>query len=111
MPAELGVTLAPAGRGRGYAAEALGAVLGYVFDTLGKYRASAVTDAENRRAASLFRKLGFRQEAHFVEHVWFKGRRGSEFVFALLRGEWEQRRSDWAPGRARESAPPTRDGA
>jgi RimJ/RimL family protein N-acetyltransferase len=89
---ELGITLAPAQQGRGLATEALSGVLGYVFDSLGKHRALAVTDAENRAAAGLFRRLGFRQEAHFVEHVWFKGAWGSEYVFALLRWEWEQRR-------------------
>jgi RimJ/RimL family protein N-acetyltransferase len=88
---ELGITLAPAHQGHGYAAEALARVLGYVFDELGKHRASAVTDAENDRAAELFRRMGFRQEAHFVEHLWFKGRWGSEFTFALLRREWERR--------------------
>jgi RimJ/RimL family protein N-acetyltransferase len=54
---------------------------------------AAVTDAENRPAASLFRRLGFRQEAHFVEHVWFKGAWGSEFVFALLERDWKQGRT------------------
>jgi RimJ/RimL family protein N-acetyltransferase len=58
---------------------------------------AAVTDAENRPAAALFRRLEFRQEAHFLEHVWFKGAWGSEFVFALLRREWEERRtSRWS---------------
>ena len=88
---ELGITLAPAHQRRGYATEALQAVLGYVFDHLGKHRVLSVTDADNGPAASLFRRLGFRQEAHFVEHIWFKGRRVSEFVFALLRREWENR--------------------
>lgn len=86
---ELGVTLDPAYQGRGLAAEALTAVLGYVFGVLGKHRASAVTDADNRPAATLFRRLGFRQEAHHVESVWFKGAWGGEFVFARLRREWE----------------------
>jgi RimJ/RimL family protein N-acetyltransferase len=86
---ELGVTLAPSHQGRGYATEALSCVIDFVFDTLGKHRISATTDAENHRAASLFRRLGFRQEAHFVEHLWFKGHWGSEFVFGLLRREWE----------------------
>ena len=85
---ELGVTLSPAYHGRGLAAEAVASVLRYVFDSLGKHRARAVTDAENLAAASLFRRLGFRREAHFVEHVWYKGGWGSEFVFALLRREW-----------------------
>jgi RimJ/RimL family protein N-acetyltransferase len=92
---ELGITLAPTHQGRGLATEALGSVLGYVFDCLGKHRVSAVTDAENQAAAGLLRRLGFRQEAHFVEHVWFKGAWGSELLFALLHREWQARR----PGR------------
>ena len=88
---ELGITLAPSHQGRGYATEALGCVLGFVFGTLGKHRISAVTDAENVPAAALFRRLGFRQEAHFIEHRWYKGYWDSEFVFGLLRREWELR--------------------
>lgn len=88
---EVGITLAPSHQARGYATEALGCVLDFVFGTMGKHRVSAVTDAENARAASLFRRLGFRQEAHFIEHLWYKGYWDSEFVFALLRREWELR--------------------
>jgi len=88
---ELGITLAPEYQGRGLATEALERVLSYVFGTLGKHRASAVTDARNGAAAALFRRLGFRQEAHFVEHVWFKGAWGSEYLFALLHREWVAR--------------------
>jgi RimJ/RimL family protein N-acetyltransferase len=91
---ELGITLAPAHQGRGLATEALSSVLVYVFDSLGKHRVSAVTDAENHPAADLFRRLGFRQEAHFVEHIWFKGAWGSEYVFALLHREWQARRTN-----------------
>jgi RimJ/RimL family protein N-acetyltransferase len=88
---ELGITLDPAYQRRGLAAEALRGVLAYVFDSLGKHRVTAVTDAENHAAAGLFRRLGFRQEAHHVEHVWFKGAWGGEFVFALLKREWQAR--------------------
>ena len=90
---ELGITLTPTYQGRGLAAEALAAVLEYVFDRLGKHRVSALTDAENHAAASLFRRLGFRQEAHYVEHVCFKGTWGSEYLFALLYREWQSRRT------------------
>jgi RimJ/RimL family protein N-acetyltransferase len=61
------------------------------FGTLGKHRVFATTDADNDAAARLFLRLGFRREAHFVEQVWFKGRWGSEFVFAMLRREWAER--------------------
>ena len=88
---ELGITLAPAYQGRGLAAEALTAVLDYVFGRLGKHRVSAVTDTKNHAAASLFRRLGFRQEAHYVEHIWYKGTWGSEYLFAMLRREWQSR--------------------
>jgi RimJ/RimL family protein N-acetyltransferase len=87
---ELGITLSPGYQRRGLAAEAVGRVLGYAFGPLGMHRVWAVTDAENHAAARLFRRVGFRREAHYVENVWFKGGWGSEFLFAMLRGEWEE---------------------
>ena len=86
---ELGITLDPKYQRCGLATEALNCVLRYVFGQLGKHRIVAVTDVENLRAARLFRRAGFRQEAHYVEHVWYKGAWGSEYLFALLRREWQ----------------------
>jgi RimJ/RimL family protein N-acetyltransferase len=88
---ELGITLDPCFQNRGFACEALEGVLSYVFDTLKMQRVSATTDAENKAAQKLFQRLGFRQEAHFVEHVWFKGAWGSEYVFAMLQRDWQVR--------------------
>lgn len=89
---ELGITLDPKHQRHGYAAEALACVIDFGFEKLGKHRISAMTDADNLPAAALLRRLGFRQEAHFIDHVWFKGAWGSEFVFATLRREWEHGR-------------------
>lgn len=85
---ELGINIAPSRQGKGYAVEATMRVLGYLFEDLRKHRVTAVTDVANDAAARLFRRAGFRQEGHFVDHVWFKGRYDSEYLFALLADEW-----------------------
>jgi RimJ/RimL family protein N-acetyltransferase len=88
---EIGITLAPSHQGSYYADEALECVLHYVFETLDTHRVFATVDVLNRSAIALCRRLKFRQEAHFVDHLWFKGRWSSEFVFALLKREWQER--------------------
>ena len=37
---------------------------------------------------AIFKRLGFRKEAHHVEHRRYKGGWTSEFEFALLAWEW-----------------------
>lgn len=88
---EIGITLAPAQQGYGYADEAVECLLDYVFASLEKHRVFASIDVRNRSAVALCRRLGFRQEAHLLEHRWFKTRWQSEYVFAMLRREWEGR--------------------
>jgi RimJ/RimL family protein N-acetyltransferase len=85
---ELGFTLAPAHQGWGLGTEAVRGVLDYAFTTLGLHRVMAVTDALNVSAAKVLERVGMRREAHFREHVWFKGAWGDEFVYALLGREW-----------------------
>ena len=88
---EIGITLAPSHQGHRYADEAIECVLHYVFDTLDTHRVFANIDVLNRSAIALCQRLKFRQEAHFVDHLWFKGRWSSEFVFAMLKREWQER--------------------
>jgi len=91
---EVGINLAPTEQGNGLAAEALQCVLNYLFGELGKHRVLAITDAANENAAALFRRVGFRQEGHFLDHVLFKGSYGSEYLFALLAREWQTSASE-----------------
>lgn len=86
--AEVGITVCPSVQNQGYATEALACLLDYLFFGLHKHRVQATTDARNAPAASLFLRLGFRREGHFLQNVWFKGEWGDEFSFGLLRSEW-----------------------
>ena len=90
--ATVGFTLARPFQGRGFAAEALGAVLDCVFGDAALHRVVADTDALNAPACALLERLGFRREAHLRQSLWFKGRWADEYLFAILRDEWLARR-------------------
>ncbi len=86
--AEVGITLAHMHQRQGYATEALHAVLELLFDNLEKHRVFASVDPRNEAAIALFKRVGMRQEAHFVESLWFDGAWADDVVFGLLRREW-----------------------
>jgi RimJ/RimL family protein N-acetyltransferase len=90
---ELGITLSPAHQGRGYATEALEAVLDTCFGPLGKHRAFASVDPRNAASVALIERVGMRREAHFRESLWFKGEWADDLVFAILEGEWRSRKA------------------
>eukprot|EP01031_Cornospumella_fuschlensis_P038424 gene38424-46700_t len=87
----LGITMSPDSQRQGIAHEALSCLLQYIFVTLNKHRVVATVDARNTASIALFRKLGFRQEGHFMENVFFKGEWGDEIQFAMLEREWKQK--------------------
>lgn len=87
--AEIGYTLAGKCQGLGYALEAVTRLLDYLFGEIKLHRVTAICDVQNLRSMQLLERLGMRREAHFVENIWFKGAWGSEYVYGLLRWEWD----------------------
>lgn len=85
---EVGYIFAPAAGGRGYATEAVRALVDLAFGPVGARRVTARLDARNRPSAALLERLGFRLEADLVENEWFKGELTSELDYALLSREW-----------------------
>lgn len=88
---EFGFVFAADCHGKGYARESSEAVLSLAFTQLDLHRVYARTDARNDPSAALMRRLGMRQEAHFVHNERFKGQWGDELVFAVLAEEWYAR--------------------
>lgn len=80
--------VAPEHQGRGYAAEAARAVLGFAFEELSLHRVFADCDPRNPASARVMEKIGLRREAHLVENVWIKGEWCDSLIYALLRREW-----------------------
>ncbi|UOQ52021.1 GNAT family N-acetyltransferase [Hymenobacter cellulosivorans] len=87
--AEIGITLAPAVQGRGYAQEALHGLLHYCFAELKLQRVVAITDSLNLAAARLLERVGMRQEVHLRKNTWLKGAWGDEYRYVLLFDEWD----------------------
>jgi len=90
--AEIGFTLAREYHGKGLAFEAASRVLDYVFINLEMHRVIAIADCENKRSVALLNRLGMRREGHFIQNIWFKGKWGDEYHYAILRREWQKRK-------------------
>ena len=88
---EVGWTLAPAARGKGYGTEAADAVLILGFEQLGMHRIEARLDALNTASAALCERLGMRLEARLVDKWHYKGQWATELVYAVLEDEWRAR--------------------
>jgi aminoglycoside 6'-N-acetyltransferase len=71
---KIGYTLAPEFQGRGYAAEAVGALISYAFDTLGASIVRAYASAKNLPSIRLAERVGMRLMERFEgrdgDHVW-----------------------------------------
>jgi RimJ/RimL family protein N-acetyltransferase len=86
--AEIGWLLDPRFQGRGYAAEASAVLLDLAFGELGLHRVYAELDPRNAASVALCLRLGMRHEAHFIEHMWFKGDWADTGIYAILEHEW-----------------------
>jgi len=98
--AEIGFTVAPAHQRRGFAGEAVAGILDHLFHTCGKRRVFASVDPRNTASMALLRRLGWRQEAHHRQSLWFKDEWVDDVVFAMLVDEWKARQTGG------ETAPP-----
>lgn len=88
---EVGFAFNPDYHGRGYATEAVAAMIDLGFSEYDFHRIIGRCDALNTGSYRLMERLGMRREAHFVENEIFKGDWGDEFVYAILKREWRDR--------------------
>jgi RimJ/RimL family protein N-acetyltransferase len=87
----IGITLARPYWRKGYGEEAACCLLDYLFSELYLHRIVAECDIENIASIKLLDRIGFRKEAHLLENIWFKGKWGSEYHYAILENEWKNK--------------------
>jgi RimJ/RimL family protein N-acetyltransferase len=88
---EVGYIFDPRFSGRGYATEAVEALLSLGFDGLGLHRIAARIDERNTASTRVVERLGFRREARLVESEWFKDEWTTLLIYGLLEDEWRER--------------------
>ena len=105
---ELGCEVNPDSWGRGYATEALRAMLTFGFRELRLRRIWATCVTENIAAQRLVEKLGLKKEQHISRHRWMKERWWDTLVYGIHHQEWSGQVPESAAPLQAHQAPPAR---
>ncbi|GAB2442862.1 hypothetical protein GCM10027187_01070 [Streptosporangium sandarakinum] len=74
--------------GRGFATEAVRALIGVAFERCGMHRVIARLDARNEASARLCQRVGMVKEAHLRRDYWMKGEWADTLIYGLLAEQW-----------------------
>ena len=86
--AELGIALDTSYHGQGYAQEAIKLLVSFLFERFDLHRIHVSIDPQNIASRKLFKRIGFREEAHLISAVFFKGEWVDDIIMATLQSEW-----------------------
>jgi len=90
--AECGYVLLRSEWNKGYAAEAMTALLDWGFGHLDLHRVEADLDPRNTASARLLERLGFLREGHLRDRWIVDGQISDSWIYGLLAREWTARR-------------------
>jgi RimJ/RimL family protein N-acetyltransferase/GNAT superfamily N-acetyltransferase len=87
--AEVGYTFEAAHWGRGYAVEALTALVEHLFDGLGVTRVFGMLHPDNPASAMVMERTGFLFEGHTKSSFWLGDENSDDWIYGLTRPDWE----------------------
>ncbi|GAB3070598.1 GNAT family N-acetyltransferase [Salinicoccus sesuvii] len=88
---EIGYSFSAISGGKGYATEAVGSLVKYLFDEYDVHRIQATLDARNGASQKLCERIGMRKEAHFIQDYWNKNEWTDSMVYGILNSEHRQK--------------------
>lgn len=91
--AEIGLTISHTYQQKGFAKETLRGLVHWLFETHNIHRITEIVDEENIASIKLLQSVGFRQEGHFIENIFHKGRWCNEYQYSILKREWDKIKS------------------
>lgn len=87
---EIGYSLVPDERGKGYGSEALSIIVDLLFLTKDVVRIQAQTDPRNIASQRILEKVGFKKEGVLRKTIFAGGEWVDSSIYSILREDWEE---------------------
>ena len=87
---EIGYTIIPSERNRGYCTEAVKIIVDYLFLSKDIVRIQAGTNPKNVASQRVLEKVGFKKEGLVRKSVFVRGKWEDGFLYSILREEWKE---------------------
>ncbi len=97
--AEVGYSFSPEHWGKGFATEALDALIEHLFEELGVTRVFGMLDPRNPASARVLERVGMLFEGHTHSSFWKGDECSDDWIYGMTRADWDA----W---RSRVTAPP-----
>jgi RimJ/RimL family protein N-acetyltransferase len=89
---EIGYSLVPNERGKGYCSEAVKIMVDYLFLSKDVGRIQAQTDPRNIGSQKVLEKAGFKKEGTLRRNFFTRGEWRDAYIYSILREEWKEPR-------------------
>jgi len=87
---EIGYSLVPSERGKGYCTEAVRIMVDYLFLSRDTMRIQACTDTRNLASQKVLEKAGFKKEGTMRKYFFIRGDLRDAYLYSILREEWKE---------------------
>jgi RimJ/RimL family protein N-acetyltransferase len=87
---EIGFTLVPSERGKGFGTEAVTIMVDYLFLSRDLVRIQATTDQRNIASQRILEKVGFKREGVVRKSMFIHGEWRDLLLYSILREEWKE---------------------
>ena len=87
---EIGYSLIPSERGKGYCTEAAKILVDYMFLSKSIPRIQTHTDVRNVASQKVLEKTGFKKEGVVRRSIFFRGEWRNMILYSILREEWKE---------------------
>ena len=88
---EIGYTIVPSERNKGYGTEAIQILVDYLFLTRDVVRIQAVVHVGNTASQRALEKTGFKREGTLRKALWnAEGKWADAYIYGILKEEWEE---------------------